>query len=155
MEMNTYNIDDGYAEAIVRALSKSFITKDKYDELTNASDLNEFKVLLEDTDYASYIQSMDDQSIEPVELKRRMYEKLRDEMEYLMAQASEPLATFLQMMMHSYQIENVVSLMSGKQHISVNPAQQASSMNPLGEFQGFQSIQKLAAQGDSNVIDLF
>jgi len=85
MEMNTYNIDHGFAEAVVRALSKSFITKEKYEEFSSASDLNEFKVLLEDTDYGRYIQSMDDQNIEPLELKRRMYEKLRDEIEYLVA----------------------------------------------------------------------
>ena len=59
-------------------------------------------MLLEDTDYAKYINTMDDGNIEPVELKRRMYEKLRDEIEYLMGQASQPLAEFLEMMMHSY-----------------------------------------------------
>lgn len=101
-EMNTGNVDDGYAEACVRALSKSFILREKYEEFIGASDLNEFKVLLEDTDYAKYINTMDDGNIEPVELKRRMYEKLRDEMEYLMGQASQPLAEFLEMMMHSY-----------------------------------------------------
>ena len=54
-EMITQNFDDGYVEACVRGLSKSFLTKDKYDELTNANDIQEFKVLLEDTDYSKYI----------------------------------------------------------------------------------------------------
>jgi hypothetical protein len=36
MEMNTYNVDDGFAEAVVRALSKSFITKEKYEEFISA-----------------------------------------------------------------------------------------------------------------------
>jgi vacuolar-type H+-ATPase subunit C/Vma6 len=42
-----------------------------------------------------------------------MYAKLRDEIEYIMGNASEPLGSFLQQMMHYYQIENVVSFISG------------------------------------------
>ena len=57
------------------------------------------------------------------------------------------------MMMHSYQIENVVSLMSGKKDGRINPAAQASSMNPLGEFTGLKPIEKLAAEAD--VVRLF
>ena len=82
--MNTFNFDDGYPEAVCRALSKSFITKDKYEEFVQASDLNEFKVLLEDTDYGKYINKIDDAKIDPIDIKRAMYEKLRDEIEYMM-----------------------------------------------------------------------
>ena len=33
MEMNSFNVDDGFAEATVRALSKSILKADKYAEL--------------------------------------------------------------------------------------------------------------------------
>lgn len=82
--MNTFNFDDGFPEAVVRALSKSFITKEKYDEFIQASDLNEFKVLLEDTDYSEYMKKIDDAKIDPIDIKRAMFEKLRDEIEYMM-----------------------------------------------------------------------
>lgn len=58
-------------------------------------------------------------------------------------------------MMHSYQIENVVSLMSSKKDSRMNPQAQASSMHPLGTFQGFEAIQKLAANSENNMVDLF
>lgn len=75
-------IEDGEAEAIVRSLAKSLLTRDKYESFTiEALDLTEFKVMLEDTDYAKYIQTIDNDHIDPVELIRRMYEKLRDEIE--------------------------------------------------------------------------
>ena len=59
------------------------------------------------------------------------------------------------MMMHSYQIENVVSLMSGKKDGRINPVAQASSLNPLGQFQGFEAIQKLASSSDNSMVDMF
>ena len=62
-----------------------------------------------------------------------MYKKLRDEIEYLMGQASAPLSQFLEKMMHCYQIENVVSYISGVR-TNLNPEIIKASMNPLGEF---------------------
>lgn len=47
------------------------------------------------------------------QLKKQMYSKLRDEIEYIMSQSSNPLSQFLDKMMHLYQIENVVAFISG------------------------------------------
>ena len=44
LEMNTFNIDDGYAEAIVRALSKGLLREKDYDNLVSCTNLEEFKV---------------------------------------------------------------------------------------------------------------
>ena len=57
------------------------------------------------------------------------------------------------MMMHSYQIENVVSLMQSKKDGRVAPVTSRASANPLGEFQGFQAIKSLAAEAD--IVNLF
>ena len=51
---------------------------------------------------------MPDGKIEVNQLKRRMQAKLRDEIEYIMGNASSGLQAFLQQMMHQYQIENIV-----------------------------------------------
>jgi V-type H+-transporting ATPase subunit d len=101
-EMISQNMDDGYPEAVCRALGKSFVTKETYENLVTANNLNEYMLMLEETDYAKYLISSDGSAIEPNDLKRRLYTKLRDEMEYIMGQACQPLSTFLQMMMHSY-----------------------------------------------------
>ena len=80
--------------------------------------------------------------------------KLRDEIEYLMGQAPEPLGTFLEMMMHSYQIENVISFIYSaveERKGGSNKAPQ-SSHNPLGQFEGMKSVQALIKDfGDSEV----
>ena len=58
--------------------------------------MGEFMLLLEETDYKPYLISKDGQPVREVnDIKKRLYIKLRDEIEYLTGQASEPLGTFL------------------------------------------------------------
>ena len=58
--------------------------------------MGEFMLLLEETDYKPYLISSDGQPVREVnDIKKRLYIKLRDEIEYLMGQASESLGTFL------------------------------------------------------------
>ncbi len=49
----------------------------------NASNLAEFKLILDESDYGKYIV-MNDGQVDVNELKRRLYQKLRDEIEYIM-----------------------------------------------------------------------
>ena len=51
MEMNSFNVDDGYAEATCRALAKGLLTADDYERLRNCSDIKDFKAMLDETDY--------------------------------------------------------------------------------------------------------
>ena len=48
-------------------------------------------------------------------------------------------------MMHCYQIENVVSFISGVKN-NQDPAITRASMNPLGEFQGLKSVSSFASE---------
>ena len=145
MEMNTFNIDDGYPEACVRALGKGFLREEQYASLIACSNLAEFKLVLDETDYGKYIIQNDGAPLDVNQLKRNMYRKLRDEIEYLMGQASSPLAQFLEKMMHCYQIENVVSFISGVKN-NQDPAITIASMNPLGEFAGLKSVSSFASE---------
>lgn len=79
------NIDDGYPEAIVRALSKGFLREEQYAALVGANNLAEFKVVLDETDYGKYIVTNDGGPVDVNQLKRQMYAKLRDEIEYIMS----------------------------------------------------------------------
>lgn len=78
LEMCSFNIDDGYPEAIVRALRKGFLKEETYNSLKGCSNLNEFKLVLEDTDYGPYIQA-EASPLEIVVLKKRCKEKLMAE----------------------------------------------------------------------------
>lgn len=54
-EMAYANIDDGYAEALCRNLRKGFMDDKDYSALKMTSNIQEFKLTLEDTDYGSDI----------------------------------------------------------------------------------------------------
>jgi V-type H+-transporting ATPase subunit d len=112
LEMMSFNVDDGFAEAIVRSLRKGFLKEETYNQLKGCSNLNEFKLVLEDTDYGPYI-SAEASPIEIVVLKKRCKEKLMGEIQFLLGQSTQPLTGFLQMMLHGYQIENVVGVIEG------------------------------------------
>jgi V-type H+-transporting ATPase subunit d len=78
LEMTGFNIDDGFAESIIRSLRKGFLKEETYAQLKGCSNLNEFKLVLEDTDYGYYIQA-EASPIEIVVLKRKCKEKLMGE----------------------------------------------------------------------------
>lgn len=79
-EMMYFNVDDGYPEAIVRSLRKGFLRDEAYTQLKSCSNLNEFKLVLEDTDYGSYFnQDQELANMEIVVLKKKCKEKLMAE----------------------------------------------------------------------------
>jgi len=70
---------------------------------------------LDETDYGQYLINPEG-GAGPLDvnwLKKRLYQKLKDEIIYMKANASNPLGQFLDKMMHCYQIENVVSIIMG------------------------------------------
>lgn len=131
--MNSFNVDDGFAEAACRALMKGLLTETKYEQLRACNNIVDFKMVLDETDYGAYLHNPEGGALDVNWLKKRLYSKLKDEIVYLKAQASQPLAGFLDKMMHQYQIENVVSIIMGAKH-NQDPAITKSSLNPLGEF---------------------
>ena len=54
-EMFYSNMDDGYVEALCRSLRKGFLGDTEYQQLKQTSNISEFKLVLEDTDYGSAI----------------------------------------------------------------------------------------------------
>lgn len=138
------NISDGYSEACVRALSKGFLRDEHYQTLVACNSLDEFKLVLDETDYGKYLIVNDGGKLDSIELKQRLYLKLRDEIEYLMSTATGELAQFLQIMMHYYQIENVIAFISGVKN-NQDPGITKKALNPLGEFNGLKSVSSFAS----------
>lgn len=60
--MFTQNIDDGYPEALCRNLRKGFLLDAQYAALKQTSNIGEFRLTLEDTDYGSDIFALQDGS---------------------------------------------------------------------------------------------
>ena len=49
------NIDEGYPEALLRSLRKGILDDQLYTQLKSTSNITEFKLVLEDTDYGADI----------------------------------------------------------------------------------------------------
>lgn len=84
MEILGFNVDDGYPESIVRGLRKGFLKDETYNALKSCTNLSDFKLVLEDTDYNHCI-APEPSPIEITVLKNRLREKLAKEIEHLIA----------------------------------------------------------------------
>ena len=100
--------------------------------------------MLEDTDYGPYIAA-EASPIEIVVLKRKCKEKLMGEIQFIMGQSVEPLTSFLQMMLHGYQIENVVGMIEGAKNEQPTDIL-LKGVDPLGDFPELKNIKTI--EGD-------
>jgi V-type H+-transporting ATPase subunit d len=103
-ESATLNIDDGYVEGLLRSLRKGILDEGVYNNLKTATNINDFKQLIEETDYGVDIfpQGGEASDFEVTALRKAMRERLMSEIQFLMAQAVYPLNKFLDMMLHGY-----------------------------------------------------
>ena len=140
MDMLSSNIDDAVPEAQCRALRKGFLGKDVYRSLKGNNNMNEFKIVMEETDYGSTIfEGQRDDKFDVQLLRMNMRKRLMTEMQYFISQSSYPLNEFLTRMLHRYQIENVVYLIEGlKSHRSIEDLMR--NADPLGDFPELKNV---------------
>ena len=98
----------------------------------------DFKMALEETDYASYVMN-EANPMEVSVLRTRLKEKLKDEIDYVVAQSVSPLSDFLQKMLHSYQIDNIVNIIEGLKN-NIDLATLLKHADPLGYFPELKTI---------------
>lgn len=103
--------------------------------------MNEFKIVMEETDYGSSIfEGQRDDKFDVQLLRMNMRKRLMTEMQYFISQSSYPLNEFLTRMLHRYQIENVVYLIEGlKSHRSIEDLMR--NADPLGDFPELKNVQ--------------
>jgi len=141
LEAAYVNMDDGFVEAMLRSLRKGFLDDNYYSQLKQTSNINEFKLVLEDTDYGAAIFDNQDNNadFEVALLRRQMKQKLADELAFMRSQAVYPLSAFLEKMLHGYQIDNVVFIIEGlKSNRSLEELMRTA--DPLGMFSELKNI---------------
>jgi vacuolar-type H+-ATPase subunit C/Vma6 len=95
--------------------------------------------VLEDTDYGSNIFAGQENEFEVQLLRKNMKEKLMEEIQHMLAHAVYPLNRFLEMMLHKYQIENVVFIIEGlKGNRSIEELMRTA--DPLGRFPELKNV---------------
>lgn len=140
-EAATINIKDGYVEALLRSLRKGILDENVYNNLKTASNINDFKQLIEETDYQSdcFPVGGDSADFEVTFLRKAMRERLMGEFDFLKAQSVYPLNHFLSMMLHGYQIDNVVFIIEGLKS-GRNLEELLKTSDPLGRFPELKNI---------------
>lgn len=128
-ELCTFNVEDGFAEAVLRGLRKGFLNDTNYTLLKSCKDLKEFKSVLMETDYADYIKDYGEQDV--TSLKNLLKEKLAAEIDYIQGNCGPDLQKFIQIIRHSYMIDNVISIIEcSKDRKSKEIA--AARLEPIG-----------------------
>lgn len=107
----TFNVQHGFAEALLRGMRSSFLSDPDYHHLTQCETLDDVRLNLTETDYAEALA--DSSTLTPNILQKKAVEKLVTEFKYLRTQTVEPLSTFLDFITYEYMIENVMLLLKG------------------------------------------
>jgi V-type H+-transporting ATPase subunit d len=148
-EMLLFNVDEGFTEALVRGMKKTFLDEDDYNALKSATSDVDFKTALEATDYEEVLVQ-EPSKIPPLRIEAILKQKLADDLQYLQAQASSPLFEFIDLMRHGYMIENTVNIIEGIKN-KVDFEQLLKRANPLGEFPGMRTIKAAESENYANV----
>lgn len=110
-----FNADAGYQEGIVRGYRDGLLTAHQYINLTQCETMDDLKLQLAATDYASFLQS-EPSPIATSTLLARCTDALVAEFQYLQQNSAEPVSKFLDYITYGYMIDNVVLLITGTLH---------------------------------------
>jgi len=137
MELLTFNINDGFPEALIRGLRSSFIRKEEYDAIRDCTNLSDVKMVLEETDYLPFLQSEPTPAPTSV-IRNKMKEKLAKEFDFIKSSSAPELYNFLEKVSHRFMIDNVVNMIEvvknrDAKRLKVSP-------DPLGYFRGMEDI---------------
>jgi len=139
-ELSLFNVQNGFSEALVRGLRSGFLTTEDYRRLAACDTLEDVRSALEETDYGTFLQD-EPSPILVSTIAKKCYEKLADEFNYLKAQTSEPLTTFLDFMQREKMIDNVCMIIQ----CSLNnkaPIEMQDKIHPMGVFESMRDIMK-------------
>lgn len=139
-ELSLFNVQHGFNEAIVRGLRSGFLTQEDYRRLEACDTLEDVRSALEETDYGSFLQD-EPSPILVSTVAKKCYEKLADEFNFVKAQTSEPLTTFLDYISREKMIDNVVMIIQCALN-NKPPVEMLEKVHPMGVFESMRDIMK-------------
>jgi len=108
--LSTFNADYGYLEALVRGFRSGFLKDYEYRQICNCENLEDVKTTLGDTDYCNVLQSTT--RLTPDIMVSRCRDKFVQEFNYLRAQATGHLTSFLEFITYEYLIKSISFIIS-------------------------------------------
>ncbi|CAI5976472.1 unnamed protein product [Closterium sp. NIES-65] len=137
-EALTFNINDGYLEAIVRGYRSGLLTAADYNNLCQCETLDDIKLHLTGTDYGGFLQN-EPSPLHTTTIVDKCTQKLVDEFDHMRCQATEPLSTFLDYITYGHMIDNVVLIVSGALH-ERDVHELLEKCHPLGMFDSIATL---------------
>jgi len=139
-DLVTFNMKNGYLEAVVRGFRSGFLTETEYRQLTQCETLDDFKLCFQETDFMDVLSSTDIQAkLTSQVVIDKVWNKFVEEFEYIRNQATGSLLTFLHYIQYEYMIKNVSFLISGL--INQNdPLELYPQCDHMGRFPHMRSV---------------
>jgi len=137
--MMTFNVNDGYLEALVRGFRSGILTTSDYTSLSQCESLEDMKMYLsQSTDYGDFLQN-EPSPLHTTTIAEKCTQKLVKEFNHLRSQASQPLARFLDYITYQYMIDNIVLLITGTLH-ERDISELVDKCHPLGIFDSMATL---------------
>jgi len=135
----TFNVNDGYVEGIIRGFRSGLLTSNPdYTNLVQCDTLDDMKMHLASTDYGDFLAN-EPSPIHTTTIAEKCTIKMVKEFAYIRAQATEPLATFLDYICYQYMIDNIVLLITGTLH-ERDTTELLEKCHPLGSFEAMATL---------------
>lgn len=138
MEMALFNVNDGFAEAVVRGFRSAYLTTDDYRRIGAGENLEDVRTALDETDYAEFVQD-EPSPLLPVTIVARCREKLASDFKYVRTQVTGNLGMFLDYIRYEKMIDNIVMIVQGTIN-NKSPKELLARVDPLGWFEELRSI---------------
>jgi len=142
----TFNIHNGYLEALVRGFRSGLLSRQDYDNLMQCDTLEDLKMYLASTDYGDFLAN-EPSPLHTTTIAEKCTLKLVKEFAHLRGQASEPLATFLDFISYQYMIDNIVLLITGTLH-ERDTTELLEKCHPLGTFDAMATLSVATSVSD-------
>jgi len=137
-DMTIFNIKDGYLEALIRGFRTGILSSLDYNNLIQCESLEDMKLHLASTDYGDFL-SNEPSPLHTTTIADKSTRKMVKEFTHLRAQATEPLATFLDYITYQYMIDNIVLLITGTLH-ERDTTELLEKCHPLGMFEAMATL---------------
>ena len=137
--MLSFNINDGFLEALLKGFKNDLLKKEDYIHLTQCDNLDDLKVHLQSSSGFASVLANEASPIDVMTIEDRLREKLVSEFNYLRVNSVKPLSEFLDFITYSYMIDNVVLLIAGT--LNDRPLSELiPKCNPLGIFDQMEAV---------------
>lgn len=141
----TFNMEFGFLEALLRGLKSGFLKPSDYKALCSCENLDDVKMQLTDTDYASALTSV--MKLTPEIILTRCQNKWVSEFFFIHSQAVGALSTFLDFITWEYLIQSIsfviISLIKGSDRETL-----LSKIHPMGRSPHLKAILHMFENGD-------